>query len=60
MAVGLEVAFDDLMAAFTQLKESILYERQITNGRLDHIEEETMKTKESLKSAAQMIIENLE
>jgi hypothetical protein len=59
MAKELEVAVDDLMMAFSQLKESILYERQITNSRLDYIEAETMKTKGMVKSAAQMIIENL-
>lgn len=60
MAVELEVAFDNLMAAFTQLKESILYEQQKTNGRLDYIEEEAMKTKATVKSVAHMILENLE
>ena len=56
MAVELEVAFDDLMAAFAQLKESILDERR----RLDYIEIETMRTKETVKSAAHMILEKLE
>ena len=59
MAVGLEVAFDDLMAAFTQFKESFLYEQQKTNNRLDYIETETMITKETVKSAAEMILKNL-
>lgn len=56
MAVELEVAFDNLMAAFGQLKESFLDERR----RLDYIEMETMKTKATVKSAAHMILENLE
>lgn len=60
MAEGLEVAFDNLMAAFGQLKESILYEQQKTNNRLDYIEEEAMKTKATVMSAAHMILENLE
>ena len=60
MAVELEVAFDNLMAAFGQLKESILYERQITSDRLDYIEAETMKTKTTVKSVAHMILENLD
>lgn len=60
MAVELEVAFDDLMAAFAQLKESISYEQQKTNGRLNYIEEETMKTKATIKSVAHMILENLD
>lgn len=60
MAVELEVAFDNLMAAFAQLKESISDEQQKTNSRLDYIEAETMKTKATVKSAAHMILENLE
>ena len=56
MAVELEVAFDDLAAAFAQLKESILDERR----RLDYIEMETMRTKDTVKYAAQMILKNLE
>lgn len=59
MAKGLEVAFDDLMSAFCELKESIIREQQTINSRLDYIEEETMRTKGMVKSAAQMIIENL-
>lgn len=60
MAVELEVAFDNLMAAFAQLKESISDEQQKTNSRLDYIEAETMKTKATVKSVAHMILENLE
>lgn len=60
MAVGLEVAFDNLMATFAQLKESILDEQQKTNNRLDYIEEETMRTKAAVKSAARMVLETLE
>ena len=60
MAKELEVAFDDLAAAFAQLKESILDERQKTSNRLDHIETETMETKETVKSAARMVLERLE
>ena len=59
MAVGLEVAFNDLMVAFTQLRESILDEQQKTNSRLNYIEEEAIKTKGTIKSAAHMILENL-
>lgn len=55
MAVELEVAFDNLMAAFAQLKESLLDERR----RADYLEQETMRTKATMESAAQMIIENL-
>ena len=60
MAVELEVAFDNLMAAFTQLKESISDEQRITNSRLDYIETEAMRTKATVKSVAHMILENLE
>lgn len=60
MAVGLEVAFDDLMAAFAQFKESFLDEQQKTNNRLDHIEAETMTTKMAVKSAAETILKILE
>lgn len=55
MAVELEVAFDNLMAAFAQLRESISDERR----RVDYLEEETMRTKATVKSAAHMILENL-
>lgn len=56
MAVELEVAFDNLMAAFAQLKESLSDERR----RADYLEQETMKTKATMESAARMILKNLE
>ena len=59
MAKELEVAFDDLMSAFCELKESIIDEQQRINSRLDYIEDNTMRTKEMVKSAAQMLIESL-
>lgn len=53
-------AFNNLATAFSALEIALQTEFNNINSRFDYVEKEAITTKQTMKSAAHMILENLE
>lgn len=53
-------AFNNLVTAFGELETALQTEFNHIDNRLNHVEAEAATTKQTLKSVAHMILENLE